>query len=67
MGKPQSGDKSGNNGVLKKGPWTAEEDQKLVDYIQKNGHGKWRLLPKNAGNFIFIQTHFIYKCEYTLY
>ncbi|XP_077254221.1 transcription factor MYB74-like [Tasmannia lanceolata] len=34
---------------LKKGPWTREEDQKLVDYIQRNGHGSWRALPKLAG------------------
>ncbi|KAL1195150.1 Transcription factor [Cardamine amara subsp. amara] len=34
---------------LKKGPWTSEEDQILVDYIQKHGYGNWRTLPKNAG------------------
>ncbi|XP_008795592.2 transcription factor MYB93-like [Phoenix dactylifera] len=34
---------------LKKGPWTAEEDQKLVQCIQKHGHGSWRALPKLAG------------------
>ncbi|KAA8525860.1 hypothetical protein F0562_007715 [Nyssa sinensis] len=34
---------------LKKGPWTPEEDEKLVDYIQKHGHGSWRALPKRAG------------------
>ncbi|XP_041012388.1 transcription factor MYB53 [Juglans microcarpa x Juglans regia] len=34
---------------LKKGPWTPEEDQKLIDYIQKHGHGSWRALPKLAG------------------
>ncbi|OAY67641.1 Transcription factor MYB39, partial [Ananas comosus] len=34
---------------LKKGPWTPEEDQKLVDFIQKHGHGSWRALPKLAG------------------
>ncbi|XVF52005.1 hypothetical protein PTKIN_Ptkin04bG0230600 [Pterospermum kingtungense] len=34
---------------LKKGPWTPEEDQKLVDYINKHGHGSWRTLPKLAG------------------
>ncbi|XWS51996.1 hypothetical protein CRYUN_Cryun11dG0029700 [Craigia yunnanensis] len=45
MGKPPSCDKNG----LKKGPWTEEEDQKLIDYIQKHGHGKWRTLQKNAG------------------
>nr|QSD99742.1 MYB family transcription factor [Melilotus albus] len=34
---------------LKRGPWTQEEDQKLIDYIHKHGYGNWRLLPKNAG------------------
>ncbi|KAI4345792.1 hypothetical protein L6164_012886 [Bauhinia variegata] len=34
---------------LKKGPWTPEEDQVLVSYIQKHGHGNWRALPKQAG------------------
>ncbi|XP_021752592.1 transcription factor MYB39-like [Chenopodium quinoa] len=34
---------------LKKGPWTPEEDKKLVDYIDRHGHGSWRALPKLAG------------------
>ncbi|EEF37822.1 Transcription repressor MYB4, putative [Ricinus communis] len=34
---------------LKKGPWTPEEDQILVNYIQQYGHGNWRALPKQAG------------------
>ncbi|PON48297.1 MYB transcription factor [Parasponia andersonii] len=34
---------------LKKGPWTPEEDKKLVDYITAHGHGSWRSLPKLAG------------------
>ncbi|XP_027161867.1 transcription factor MYB41 isoform X1 [Coffea eugenioides] len=34
---------------LKKGPWTPEEDEKLIEYINKNGHGSWRSLPRNAG------------------
>jgi len=35
---------------LKKGPWTAEEDEILVNYINMNGgHGSWRSLPKLAG------------------
>uniref|UniRef100_A0A7N0RG20 Uncharacterized protein n=1 Tax=Kalanchoe fedtschenkoi TaxID=63787 RepID=A0A7N0RG20_KALFE len=45
MGRAPCCDKNG----LKKGPWTPEEDQKLVDYIQQNGYGNWRTLPKNAG------------------
>ncbi|KAK8670945.1 hypothetical protein V6N13_037557 [Hibiscus sabdariffa] len=34
---------------LKKGPWTAEEDQILISYIRKHGHDNWRALPKHAG------------------
>ncbi|KAI3796060.1 hypothetical protein L1987_38723 [Smallanthus sonchifolius] len=34
---------------LKKGPWTTEEDRKLVAYIQEHGHGSWRALPAKAG------------------
>ncbi|KAL9671243.1 hypothetical protein QQ045_008810 [Rhodiola kirilowii] len=45
MGRAPCCEKNG----LKKGPWTTEEDQKLIDYIQKNGYGNWRTLPKNAG------------------
>ncbi|CAN1123966.1 Transcription factor MYB102 [Linum perenne] len=45
MGRTPCCDKSG----LKKGPWTTEEDQKLTSYIQLNGPGNWRTLPKNAG------------------
>ncbi|XP_014523159.1 transcription factor MYB41-like [Vigna radiata var. radiata] len=45
MGRAPCSDESG----LKKGPWTPEEDNILVDYIQKHGHGSWRALPKLAG------------------
>ncbi|KAI0529332.1 hypothetical protein KFK09_001879 [Dendrobium nobile] len=34
---------------LKKGTWTAEEDQILISYIQSHGHGNWKALPKLAG------------------
>jgi myb proto-oncogene protein len=34
---------------LKKGPWTAEEDQKLVAFLLTHGHCCWRLVPKLAG------------------
>lgn len=56
MGKSSCGDKDG----LKKGPWTAEEDQKLIDYIQKHGHGRWRILPKNAGVYLFFLYVYIF-------
>ncbi|XP_047336134.1 transcription factor MYB41-like [Impatiens glandulifera] len=45
MGRSPCCDKNG----LKKGPWTPEEDQKLVHYIQLHGASNWRSLPKNAG------------------
>ncbi|KAJ1423673.1 SANT/Myb domain [Sesbania bispinosa] len=34
---------------LKKGAWTAEEDEKLVSYIKQHGHGNWSSLPARAG------------------
>ncbi|XP_013635639.1 PREDICTED: transcription factor MYB12-like [Brassica oleracea var. oleracea] len=34
---------------IKRGRWTAEEDHILSSYIQSNGEGSWRSLPKNAG------------------
>ncbi|XP_028761992.1 transcription factor MYB106-like [Neltuma alba] len=36
-------------GELKKGPWTPEEDEKLMSYIQLHGHGSWSSLPASAG------------------
>lgn len=39
---------------LKKGPWTPEEDQKLLAYIEQHGHGSWRALPTKAGIYIYI-------------
>ncbi|TKY65478.1 ODORANT1 protein [Spatholobus suberectus] len=46
MGRTPCCDKKG----LKKGPWTAEEDEILASYIKKNGgHGSWRSLPRMAG------------------
>ncbi|KAK2994197.1 hypothetical protein RJ640_017817 [Escallonia rubra] len=45
MGRSPCSSESG----LKKGPWTPEEDQLLLDYINKHGHGSWRALPILAG------------------
>ncbi|KAJ8434828.1 hypothetical protein Cgig2_022107 [Carnegiea gigantea] len=45
MGRAPCCDKVG----LKKGPWTPEEDQILISFIQKHGHSNWRALPKQAG------------------
>ncbi|KAJ6396368.1 hypothetical protein OIU77_021407 [Salix suchowensis] len=45
MGRSPCCDKVG----LKKGPWTPEEDQKLLAFIEEHGHGSWRALPAKAG------------------
>lgn len=53
MGRSPCGDTNG----LKRGPWTPEEDQKLLAYIKKYGHGSWRSLPEKAG-LVLIPLHF---------
>ncbi|CAN0888623.1 Transcription factor MYB111 [Linum grandiflorum] len=45
MGRAPCCDKVG----LKRGRWTAEEDQILTAYIRRHGDGNWRSLPKEAG------------------
>ncbi|KAJ0257158.1 Transcription factor MYB58 [Hirschfeldia incana] len=34
---------------VKRGPWSYEEDLKLISFIQKYGHENWRSLPNKAG------------------
>ncbi|XP_073526100.1 uncharacterized protein [Phyllobates terribilis] len=34
---------------LKRGQWTAEEDEILINYISENGYTSWRSLPQLAG------------------
>ncbi|XP_057862385.2 transcription factor MYB13 [Cryptomeria japonica] len=34
---------------LNRGPWTREEDLRLIQYIKAHGEGCWRTLPKAAG------------------
>ncbi|XP_074355408.1 MYB-like transcription factor ODO1 [Apium graveolens] len=45
MGRQPCCDKLG----VKKGPWTAEEDKKLISFILSNGQCCWRAVPKLAG------------------
>ncbi|XP_061342869.1 transcription factor MYB20-like [Gastrolobium bilobum] len=45
MGRQPCCDKVG----LKKGPWTSEEDKKLINFILTNGQCCWRAVPKLAG------------------
>ncbi|XP_073000311.1 transcription repressor MYB5-like [Typha latifolia] len=34
---------------VKRGPWTADEDEILANFVRQEGEGKWRTLPKRAG------------------
>ncbi|XP_059276034.1 MYB-like transcription factor ODO1 [Lycium ferocissimum] len=45
MGRQPCCDKLG----VKKGPWTGEEDKKLINFILTNGQCCWRAVPKLAG------------------
>ena len=64
---------------LKKGAWTAEEDNLLRQCIDKYGEGKWHQVPLRAGMFIFnkirevcyilvvilnLKFCFIFKCRF---
>ncbi|XP_066353109.1 MYB-like transcription factor ODO1 [Miscanthus floridulus] len=45
MGRQPCCDKQG----VKRGPWTAEEDKKLISFILTHGRCCWRAVPKLAG------------------
>ncbi|KAK1383729.1 hypothetical protein POM88_021464 [Heracleum sosnowskyi] len=45
MGRPPCCDKSN----VKKGPWTPEEDAKVLAYVANHGIGNWTLVPEKAG------------------
>ncbi|CAB4308278.1 unnamed protein product [Prunus armeniaca] len=51
---PESGGGGGGHVVegsdgLKKGPWTAAEDQTLMEYVRKHGEGNWNAVQRNSG------------------
>ncbi|KAG2245253.1 hypothetical protein Bca52824_092914 [Brassica carinata] len=39
---------------LRRGPWTIEEDHRLMNFILNNGIHCWRIVPKLAGSFLLI-------------
>lgn len=44
---------------VKRGPWSPEEDMKLISFIHKFGHENWRSLPKQAGMLLLLCVHFL--------
>jgi myb proto-oncogene protein len=41
--------------VWRKGPWTAEEDRLLIEYVRVHGEGRWNSVARLAG---YNQTFF---------
>lgn len=54
MGRPPCCDKAN----VKRGPWTAEEDAKILAYVATHGIGNWTLVPQKAG--IYNNEPYIY-------
>ncbi|KAK1564014.1 hypothetical protein QYE76_018682 [Lolium multiflorum] len=44
-----AGSAEGQTAPLKRGPWTAEEDELLSRFVEREGEGRWRTLPRRAG------------------
>lgn len=52
-----------NKQKVKRGLWSPEEDQKLINFVSTYGHGCWSSVPRLAGIFIFIHIHIhIHAC-----
>jgi myb proto-oncogene protein len=53
MGRRPCCDKVG----LKRGTWSVEEDQKLMNFILGNGIKCWRNVPQLAGTYVKVMIH----------
>ena len=53
-----------NDDGMKKGEWIAEEDEKLIAYINEHGMCDWRSIPKRAGMYIELLIHILTPCPY---
>ncbi|KAF8407606.1 hypothetical protein HHK36_006740 [Tetracentron sinense] len=52
MGRQPCCDKVG----LKKGPWTTDEDKKLINFMLSNGQCCWRAVPKLAATLLLVSS-----------
>ncbi|KAG8388883.1 hypothetical protein BUALT_Bualt02G0171500 [Buddleja alternifolia] len=46
---PSVDDTNSGENVLKKGPWTSDEDAILVEHVTKHGEGNWNAIQKHSG------------------
>jgi len=51
-----------NQYAMNRGPWSAEEDKILMNYVQVHGEGKWRELSKRAG--IYAMLNYLSICKF---
>lgn len=61
MGRPPCCDKAN----VKRGPWTPEEDAKILAYVASHGIGNWTLVPQKAGiiSVIVVVRSYITHCS----
>jgi hypothetical protein len=45
---------------LRRGPWTLEEDNLLMNYIACHGEGRWNLLARCSGTCVYIYMFHFY-------
>lgn len=62
MGRPPCCDKSN----VKKGPWTPEEDAKVLAYIANHGIGNWTLVPEKAG-LLGLKSYCAFVCVFVCF
>lgn len=49
MRKPEASTGKNNTNKLRKGLWSPEEDEKLMNYMLNSGQGCWSDVARNAG------------------
>lgn len=49
-----------NKQKVKRGLWSPEEDEKLINYITTYGHACWSSVPKLAGFILFFFSFFFF-------
>lgn len=53
--------------VWRKGPWTAEEDRLLIEYVRLHGEGRWNSVARLAGEPNFMYSLWMRICPILVY
>lgn len=46
--------------VWRKGPWTAEEDRLLIEYVKVHGEGRWNSVARLAGDTTYFLCYLLF-------